>query len=90
MEKCCILSTLYWVVISDPSKEQSTKLKVARQQFFILHCEIRAISGDLIADLTHPVKYFISKPLDGSECVELFSFDRRITAPAGQRTKNMK
>ena len=44
MEKCCILSTLYWFVISDPSKEQSTILKVARQQFFILLCEIRAIS----------------------------------------------
>ena len=46
---------------------------------------------DLIAALTNPGKYFISEPLDGSGCVELFLLDRRITALAGQRTnKNTK
>ena len=48
------------------------------------------VFSDLIVVLTLPlyrVKYFISEPLDGSGCVELFLFDRRITALAGQRTK---
>ena len=31
LEKCCTLSTLYCLLISDPSKKQNTILKVARQ-----------------------------------------------------------
>ena len=44
LEECCILSTLKRLEISDPSKEQNTILKVARQQFFIILCVVQPIS----------------------------------------------
>ena len=44
LEECCILSTLKRLEISDPSKEQNTILKVARQQFFIIHGEFSPTS----------------------------------------------
>ena len=44
LEKCCLLCTLYCLEISDPSKEQKTILKVARQQFFIIHGEFSPTS----------------------------------------------
>merc|ERR1712235_156587 len=43
-EKCCLLCTLYCLEISVPSKEQNTILKVARQQFFIIHGEFSPTS----------------------------------------------
>ena len=43
-EKCCLLCTLYCLEISVPSKEQKTILKVARQQFFIIHGEFSPTS----------------------------------------------
>ena len=44
LEECCILSTLQRLEISDPSKEQNTIMKVARQQFFIILCVVQSIS----------------------------------------------
>ena len=44
LEECCTLSTLYSLEISDPSKEQNTILKVAQQQFFIIHSVVPPIS----------------------------------------------
>ena len=44
LEECCILSTLQRLEISDPSKEQNTIMKVARQQFFIILCVVQPIS----------------------------------------------
>ena len=44
MEECCTQLTLYRLEIFDPSKEQNTILKVARQQFFIIHRVFPSIS----------------------------------------------
>ena len=44
LEESFTMFTLYWFEISDPSKEQNTILKVARQQFFIIHGEFSPTS----------------------------------------------